>query len=428
MAYVGVHTALSARTRTCLYFMARRRKQETEGIRRQRPAAPLISYRSGVERTLFVLALVGVLLTAHLAVWYGDNAAGVSDPVCGAAFDCEAVIANDPAPLGISSTVWGLLFYLAVAGACLGIAFVKAPFLLRKVRIVMVGGGFLYSLFLTAYQFFMLEDRCLLCLLSAATVASMAAILVWDWRYPRDASRPAREWTVFAAISGFCLVVLLLDWQFSAKAVDTATTVASVDETVDPRLCFYDENMPYFENLDQIVGPGDPVLGNPDGELTVIEFLDPNCNHCKFVHPTMKRLVDKYGDQVRFVFKPVTIVGGPTHSLDEAMALWLAAEAGTLEGMLDLQFDNQSPQTGISLDRLIDFADDLGMDEDQFRRDMIDRRLEPTVRQTMRVFDGMGLGGVPAILVSGRMVNSGSRSVGCIGHFIESELAAEPAP
>ena len=72
-------------------------------------------FRPSVERLLFILALLGILLTVHLAFWYGGRTAA-SDPVCGAGFDCQAVLASDPALLGVSSTYWGMLFYVAVAG------------------------------------------------------------------------------------------------------------------------------------------------------------------------------------------------------------------------------------------------------------------------------------------------------------------------
>lgn len=79
------------------------------------------TYRKALERSFFALALLGILLTLHLAVWYGTGI-GANDFVCGAGSDCQAVIAHDPAPLGLASAWWGFMFYLLIGSLTLGIA------------------------------------------------------------------------------------------------------------------------------------------------------------------------------------------------------------------------------------------------------------------------------------------------------------------
>ena len=54
--------------------------------------------------------------------------------------------------------------------------------------------------------------------------------------------------------------------------------------------------------------PNAPVLGNPDGDVTVVEFLDYSCPYCKRAMSEVKNLID--GDTgVRLVFRERPILG-----------------------------------------------------------------------------------------------------------------------
>ena len=101
--------------------MAKKKKKQAQRLARQKAQAPpprkqdlpagrLAAHRPLYERILFILALAGVLVAAHLNIWYGAEVVLNDDPICGVGFDCQAVLATDPMPLGVPSAVWGLLF------------------------------------------------------------------------------------------------------------------------------------------------------------------------------------------------------------------------------------------------------------------------------------------------------------------------------
>jgi len=397
-------------------------------------------HRPRYERLLFGLALIGVLVTGHLNIWYGSAAAQADDPVCGVGFDCQAVLASDPAPLGVPSAVWGLLFYLSMAALCAAIAFWsedRRP-LLKTIRAVGIGFGLLYSLFLTGYQFFGLSDRCLLCLLSALTVTVMAVVqgLYLFKAAPahshRETPLPSREYKVYGILT--VLLVLFVGADFGyystqekpalAAAVGEALPVAE-DRPVDVSQCRFDTEKPYYSNVNMLISDDDPMQGKPDAPVTLIEFLDPNCPHCKTVHPIMKGIAAKYPDHLRVVYKPVAIVGSATHSLEEVIALHLANEQGKFTEMLDYEFVNQNPRQGISAEALSEYAGQLGLDEDKFARDIAEGRFNEKVQRTFLYYQQLGLSGVPTVILEGRVVHSRSRSVGCLSYFIDQELAAK---
>ena len=43
----------------------------------------------------------------------------------------------------------------------------------------------------------------------------------------------------------------------------------------------------------------------------------------------------------------------------------------------------------------------------------------------LKIFDGLGLTGVPTVILEGRVIHPQSRSVGCLSYFIEQELQAK---
>ena len=384
------------------------------------------THRPLVERSLFGLALAGIVLTVHLAFWYGGDVVG-NDPVCGAGFNCEAVLASDPAPLGIPSTYWGMLFYVILAG--IGLAIVFSSDAVRRrlstLRRIVIGGGFLYSLFLTAFQFVILNDRCLLCLISALLVTVMLVVILVGYRMgtPVRLVR-AREIRLHVAMFGAATALLLGDYAYSGSQMQDQTLLSAADdEFFDTSSCRYDANMPVFQNTDQLVRDYDPIAGRRNAPVTIIEFLDPNCPHCKTLHPIMQQLLQRHRDKVRIVYKPITLVGGPSYSLDEVMALWLAEEQGHFEEMLEGMFRAQNGTSGLSVEVLTDIADDIGMNAGLFRSELLSGRLVNRSSSLLRAFNEMGFSGVPAVLIDGRVVHSNSRTIGCLSYLVEQAYA-----
>lgn len=75
--------------------------------------------------------------------------------------------------------------------------------------------------------------------------------------------------------------------------------------------------------------PRDPVIGNPNGSVTVVEFFDYRCGYCKSIAPEVLALLDSEKD-VRFVFKELPILpdaNGRIGVSERAARLALAANA-----------------------------------------------------------------------------------------------------
>lgn len=87
-----------------------------------------------------------------------------------------------------------------------------------------------------------------------------------------------------------------------------------------------------------LVRPHSPVKGNLDAKVTIVEFLDPECEACRAMHPIVKRLMTEYGDNVRLVIRYMPLHG---NSKLAAVALEEAREQGKYDDALDILFERQ---------------------------------------------------------------------------------------
>lgn len=62
---------------------------------------------------------------------------------------------------------------------------------------------------------------------------------------------------------------------------------------------------------DVLYDPANPVLGNPDGDVTIVEFFDYQCPYCKANHPPLTEVVETDGS-IRLVMKDWPIFGAPS--------------------------------------------------------------------------------------------------------------------
>ena len=159
-------------------------------------AGPLSVYRPPLDRALFVLSLVGILVVVHLAlnqrIGFSRGCLGfTTSEAVEETFNCEVVTGGEQGKLlGVSNTVWGFLFYFGVA--FLGGALVALPgqtALFKRLRAAAIGVGFVYALYLVYVQFFVLHELCALCLTSATIIALMAVLTAIDL-FSSNTSRP----------------------------------------------------------------------------------------------------------------------------------------------------------------------------------------------------------------------------------------------
>ncbi len=190
---------------------------------------------------------------------------------------------------------------------------------------------------------------------------------------------------------------------------------------VDPVLeCGYNADVAEVGDYMRLIMFGDPYLGNFDADVTVIEYFDPNCPHCKSFHPIMKQVVDDNGQHARFFMIPFVLW---QYSLAQTEALFVAGQDDLYFEMLDAQYDHQKPG-GMSVDELVALAVEIGLEADVFRG-----RLEKGLNQRMilerrQEISDLGVSGTPTVMINGKFINGESKSRACLNQLI-AEAANE---
>ncbi len=99
-----------------------------------------------------------------------------------------------------------------------------------------------------------------------------------------------------------------------------------------------------------------PVAGNPDGDVTLVEFFDYRCGYCKRVYPTIKKLIEDDGN-IRFVFKEFPILGPA--SVYAARAALASHEQGKYQEFHDALM---AAKGALTEDTVLRIAESVGLD------------------------------------------------------------------
>jgi protein-disulfide isomerase len=158
--------------------------------------------------------------------------------------------------------------------------------------------------------------------------------------------------------------------------------------------------------------------GSSEALVTLIAWSDFQCPYCSRVTPTMKQLEEAYGNDLRLAFKHNPL-GFHPNAMPAAKAAEAAGKQGKFWEMHDKLFENQKALTP---ENYVAWAGELGLDVEQFKKDMADPAIEKKV--TAQQAQGMTLGarGTPAFFVNGRFL-SGAQPVEAFKKLIDEEKA-----
>jgi len=147
---------------------------------------------------------------------------------------------------------------------------------------------------------------------------------------------------------------------------------------------------------DFLQDPNAPVLGNPEGDVTVIEFFDYNCPYCKRAAAPVKKLIETDGN-VRLVYREWPILG--EGSVFAARAALAARNQGKYEEM----------HVGLMSGRRVDeaytikVAEMIGLDVKRLRKDMQAPEVKQHIELSMELAAGLGINGTPSFLIGNQL-------------------------
>ena len=178
-----------------------------------------------------------------------------------------------------------------------------------------------------------------------------------------------------------------------------------------------------------LIRPDSPTLGDKDAKVTIVEFLDPECEACAAFHPTIKKVLKDYDGKTRLVVRYM-----PLHPNSVAAATFLeaAAEQGKYWEAQDLLFQKQpewgtkhgpaahnSPKPDIPA-LFKGYAKELKLDMTQFDQAFIQNKYAQKIERDRRDGQSLGVRQTPTIFVNGKKLATLSEPA--LTYLIDQEL------
>ncbi|NDJ36543.1 MAG: DsbA family protein [Chloroflexi bacterium] len=143
----------------------------------------------------------------------------------------------------------------------------------------------------------------------------------------------------------------------------------------------------------------DHTRGPDDAPVTLLEYGDFECPHCKAAAPIIQDVLAELGDEVRFVYRHFPL----TRTHPNAMQAAVAAEAAGAQGMFwemhDMLFDNQDD---LSVEALKGYGEKIGIpDMDRYRAALEDGHHLDKIEEDFRTGTMSGVNGTPTLYING---------------------------
>lgn len=379
----------------------------------------LRDYCPRVEQLIFGLALIGLLDVVHLWVQasrdFAGGCTGLRPMEAGeqdSAFNCAAVTSGPGSELfGVSNLTWGLLFYSAIIAITVVVMW-AAPQVRRWVRAgraMMLSSGVGYSAYLTYVQVAVIGPFCMLCFFSAVIVTSLMTVevlglsgtigtprAVTDSVWEHQASLLARL-TVVAALIGAADVVFFKGGGLGSKAT---ANEQQLECKLSDKAPVSKNGTALLNNRDIIEGPG----LDEETPVTVIEYFDPNCPHCKDFHEEMKPVAENRPEGTRIAYKPFAL---GRESIPEIQALHIAADSGQFKAVLEGLYEKQE-ESEIGGKDIREIAEATGMDGTALLREISAGTYQKKIIKERQQALESGVKSTPTVLINGHFVQSKS--------------------
>lgn len=143
------------------------------------------------------------------------------------------------------------------------------------------------------------------------------------------------------------------------------------------------------------------VGGNPEGDITVVEFMDYRCGFCRRAKPEVEELLAQDGN-IRLIIKEFPILGEASVTASRfAIAAKHVEGPEAYKAIHDALIDMRGEPSDVVLSRL---ADGLGYDSEAILAKMTDDKVTQELRRTRALAQNMAISGTPTFILGDEMV------------------------
>jgi protein-disulfide isomerase len=198
--------------------------------------------------------------------------------------------------------------------------------------------------------------------------------------------------------------------RYVAHLVDQGYTDSEISESISKR---------YRDNAPKKIDVADaPMKGNPAAKVTLVEFADYECPHCKRLQPVLRQIMDEFHDEVKLYFKHYPL---PQHT-NARLAAEAAVAAQRQKKFWQFQdklWDKQDDLTPVEIEKI---AKESGLDVAKFRQDLDSADVKAKVQKDRADGQAVGIQATPTLYIDGREYTD-ARDTESIREWIKEELA-----
>ena len=386
--------------------------------------------------TTLAIALVGVAVALMIAHTHAQLSQGLGTSCkVNETINCAPVLTSSYAYLFGVPIAW---FALAAYGGMAALALVallsdRAGRRRQVANLLLLGavGAVVFSMYLAYVAFVVIGHVCPQCTTLYVVNLTLLAATAWLTSTVQGTTRDQQAWQgrlrlIGGGVAG-TVAVLLAGVLWKGLTSPGALTPEEVCQR-DPQFCSEYKGLP----VAQLDVPGGHVKGPANAPVTIVEFSDFECGHCKLAWEGLKQALPIYGDQVQVRFhhfpldgacNPVMPAGGGhKYACLAAMAAECADAQGKFWQYHDTLFEHQPMFTR---EDLIRYAEDLGLERDQFVACLDSDAPRAAIRQDVASGSKLGIDSTPTLYLNGRTVHGALRG-DTFGYAIVIERAAAP--
>ncbi len=162
-----------------------------------------------------------------------------------------------------------------------------------------------------------------------------------------------------------------------------------------------------LESVRELVfdSPRNVVIGNPKGDVTLVEFFDYNCGYCRKALTDLKQLI-KDDPNLRVVLREFPVLGQPSV---EAAQVGIAVRMVAPEKYYDFHQALFAMEGPLDREKALAAAKEVGIDTDALEKNARSPELNATLDESMKIASALGLNGTPSYIVGESVV------VGAVG-------------
>ena len=146
------------------------------------------------------------------------------------------------------------------------------------------------------------------------------------------------------------------------------------------------------------VGERDHIQGPATAAVTLVEYGDYQCPYCGQAYPIVLALQEHMGDRMRLVFRNFPLSTLHPHAEHAAEAAEAAGARGKFWQMHDYLYEHQSHLDDAALVR---YPAEIGIDVEQFARDLKEHRFAPRLKEDFQSGIRSGVNGTPTFFING---------------------------